>query len=656
MQKFYKRKYAEHEKVAGTKIPNDPKMWNSAVLKKLVSDHPYIPKNEIKINFDKIEPETQDTFGKIVIKNKCAIPFTIRPDENSKAMSLDDLDIIFDGEKFAHLNERSFRRCIEDEEVEEIHSDSSYGSAPPSNRYIGDNTGDVTPLEYSHNSGSYAGSRMTTASCGLLSKVVRGDKELSVLQNKLNTFSGLNSIAEAVGLNDSLYNLRHDEVYREHDAKLAHVFRRSDGSFAVAFPNGDTRICSPSDLRGVLGSDFEHVMKQVMQRGWCMVRDFATLRSVEQPLVDNSFAPIERSGRHRFIKENGDACTGYFFDSMVDFGGKRIKKQKAIMDDGKWCDGKAIVGVPLESSFINSPTASSMDTGKSGFFVNESYSMSATPNFKITQITRSPAHPDVIVAKTEGLGQKIGFMIVSGINRPQRVPTSHYPELLPDNSYYIPDHMFFMEIGDKCQLVDKARQKQKSDERPVAKLEKNANRYTLHGQTSHGRIDEQFLPEEEMRTKLAWHCADDYVIKKACDMRNGEKMDLYGLTHPVEIKKEASKKIEYAPEGFYEMVKKAAEFAAEGLDEAAEGEGVDDPAVLDSILSMQFIDDDSLMDIIDSMGVIESAEDKLARLLLAARQGEDAIHEKGVKKALKGIGKAKESIETLKIELEEREG
>jgi hypothetical protein len=84
-------------------------------------------------------------------------------------------------------------------------------------------------------------------------------------------------------------------------------------------------------------------------------------------------------------------------------------------------------------------------------------------------------------------------------------------------------------------------------------------------------------------------------------------------------------------------------------------ENLEDPRVMDRILSLQFVSDETLEELVDAEPLFEEVEDKVAKLLMAARQGEDSINEKATQRALKGIGMARNSLANLAVELESKE-
>lgn len=674
---LYKLKFDPMQKSAATTVPSDPGLWPAEVLRAVVSEHPYVDTSQIKIRFSQLEPESKIASGNVLVQNAVAIPFTIRKDDSRNKYELDSLDVLFDGKKFAHLNEDSLRRAIDGQQVGSLVKKKEL---PPGNRYVGDLTGDVTPLEWSGYPTGFSGARPVTAGMGLLSYVIKNNAMLGRLKNMLVDYNGINSATAELGLNDSLEALQTGLVEDIETVRMAHVMRKKGGGFAVAFDNGDTRAISAKDLRRVMGPDFGPVMRQVMSRGWAFVRDFPVVRDADVGTIGPVPQVIEQGGLYQVFPLDGSPCTAVVSSKVVDFDGANLTGQKAVCLDGSYWEGKALVGVSVPSiacrpkdKYVQERLVTEhmpfegrlpfpvgvLDTGAKGCFIDESFgSPKFTPTVVVNQIISMPNEPDIYICTRTDTKTKVGLVVLPSIVRPQRIPDGHFDKrLLPENSFYLPAHMSFVKCTVDKPLMDKAVNtvKTASEQRPAVEIHKNANRYYVRGTTLTGKWNDSMLEEEQMRQKLAWHGASDEVIEKVASMRTGDRMNLYGLRTPVSIKKEAAS-VEF-PEGLMFKFRVAAREALEGVEETLHTKNaadLKDPKLLDAVLAMQFVSDEALEDIAGSEDIFSECEDKLARLLLASRQGHAAIHEKGVQKALKGIGQARSSLKELKMTLNEK--
>lgn len=623
-------------KIAGTVVPDDQKSWPAEIIKSLANQHPYIDTTKIKIEFTRADEES--SFGKVTVNGNAVIPFSFRKNDITRKMELDPLDMIYDGNSFRSLNESV---------IDDITSNQSVTNkkVPSNNQYIGDQTGDVTPLEWSYYSNGMGGTK--TASGGLLSYVLKNEKDLDDVYSLLNQYSGINAAANAVGLRDTLENLRYGLVETTHQPRCAHIMPRGNGEFAVAFDNGDTRAVEARDLKAFLKEDFKPVMRKINQDGWCIIREFPTVKGIDTQELKVLPSPIRYGGKYMLTQLDGMQRCCYVFSEIMDYDGLVIKQQKAVCPETlDYTKGKALMGIPVQQLDNIDMPVSHIEPGMKGFFVDESWdSMKATPNIIIEQMISMPGQPMVIIARREYGGGLIGLVIMNDLIRCQEIAQLNRWDMphLPPKSYYVPAHMDFIAVGEHILLADKESIVQS---RPEVTLQKNAGRYYMFGDTQDGQIDMKHLTQEDLRLELAMYGADDRLIKEACDMKNNERKTLYNIK---KLAEEGSEKGIVMPKGTFDEIKTAAEEALKAVDEA------EDQDLVDPVLALQFISEETMRDLIGSDQIFEECEDRLARLILAARQGEKSINEKATSRALKGIGEARKSLKTLAITLDGRE-
>jgi len=671
----------EMEKVAGTPLPDDYKQWRSEVLKALVSQHSYIDPSQTKIVFQDVDPEEHTAWGFIIIGDKkAAVLFSIRPNQDTNNVELDPLDVMFADGSFQYLNEDSLHAAIDSQHAGRVYPETTqeeeYGNAPSENEYVGDMTGDVTPLEYSGYPAAYGGPRaMSMASCGALSRVVRDQTDVSQLFNLLSNYDGVNAAAEAVGLDDSLENLKSGVKPPHTGTNLVHVVQKEDGQLMVVFQDGESRSISITDIKEMFPEDFRNILRRVLGRGWAIIRDFPTVKSVEAPVLDTMPAPLEEGGWCRLVDTDGEKTNGVVAMRMMDFDGQTIRKQKAVTEDNEYTTGKALLGVRMSEDPDDHPmVGSDLTPGTTGCFCDESFTPTMTPNIKINHVSEMPDEPTLVSATRLDTGEEIGLVVSSGMTQPRKVDSrfqSDY-DAIPNPCYYLPEHMLFLEVSPgEIELADKGKQNsiQNTDKRSETKLFKNANRYSLVGETEHGDIEFQHMDEVECRTKLARLGADDYAIEQCMEMGDQSEQTLYGLRVHDRFKvASADSPIEQLPDDVVQKhvtrLKEAANAAIEGanavLNEQVGGKQEGTPDMqdndsLNAILSLQFVSEETLDELVQSLPLFEEVEDRLAKMLMAARQGEDTIQEKPVQRALRGLGEAKNSLRMLAVELKSRE-
>lgn len=666
-----------HKKTAGQKISKSPSQWSIEVIKALVSNHPYVDNENVEVKFEDIDPEEKSAKGVVILHGEAGAPFSIGKDEDTRQIELDPLDILFIPEqredrrgRICHFNKSSYRQAVQQSDIGRVFPDDEegeeYAKLPPGNEYIGDLTGDVTPLEYSGYPNSISGAgALRTAQSGLLSRVIQDDSQLKELHKLLADHRGLNMAAEAVGLKKSLDDLPTEgEDTPIGRAQFVQIRRKDNGEIVVEYSNGHQAPISGANLEQALGDSYEQVMRKVMGRGWAIVRDFPTIKTPEAPTINTYPGPIEQGGWHRLVTKDGGDVDGVVCPKMIDFDGKTIDKQKVLTENNTWAEGDTFCGHAKDKPLADHPAAESeLSAQTKGCFIRESFGETmATPNLKIKRIVDRPDTGTIIIAGRLDTMETIGLVVLESLTRPEKIqPGKEVDDLLPrGRSYFWPNHMDFVELDGKVRLADQSdRVREGRDNRPTAVLRKHANRYDLRGQTVTGKVEERMLDENEARMKLASLSCDDHVIEKAMELEDGE-MELRGLRPcKASIKKQAND-LPNTPEAQTEFrrFQKHAREAMKGYDEALEKsakEDPEDPEIMDAILSMQFVDDDTLHELSKSEHVLIDAEDKIGRLLVACRRGVDGLHERGLKRALKGLGAARNTLETLRIELESRE-
>jgi hypothetical protein len=656
------------EKTAGVTIPSNPTQWPTEVTKSLKSQHPYISLTRTETKFDIIEPQEKRASGVVIVDKKLAIPFTIRPSDYTGKPSIDKLDVMFSQGKFAHLNKSSYERAVRESSYAQS---AQRGDLPPSNRYIGGLTGDVSPLEHSHSSNMTG--ITSYASFGLISRVVRHANDLDYLENFLGTYHGINSIANSLGFSDSLEALKYDTVPPDDssDYSVAQITKAGGSGFKMMFSNGVSKMVSPKDMRDILQEDYTPVLRQVIGRGYCIIRDVPALKSVDVPRIDITPSTVKNAGYYNLRTAEGGCLNAIVCTRQIGFCGKQNNIQVALGEDGSYTEGKAFRGVQINKISMRSPLfqGNVIEPGAVGCFLDESFANPmATPKLTVKHVLSRPNNPNIVIADTD-MGE-IGLVLLDGIIRPTTIHTNHNTmsghENLPEKSYYMPTHMSFFTISERAKLDDAAAMNETlkdMDPRPVSKLTKNAMRWTLYGDTDNGYVAFKDMKDDSMRIKLAEFGADDYVIDKAMDMKEGAELTLYGLVSkdmapPQEIEKTSSHVPKNVSPYVVRMLKKAAAEYTDGINQMAQDptsqEEVENPAVLDSILSLQFVSDDTLSELIDAEPMLEDVEDKIAKALMASRHGEKSINEKTAAKTLKGIGEVRNSLKILKIELDAR--
>lgn len=637
------------QKMAGTVIPNDPKSWPTEIMKNISQNHPYIDMSSIKLDFVDVDPETKGASGKIIAGDKLAIPFSIRKNDENRKLELDPIDIVYNGDQFKALSEASYAEGLQGEAMGRVQN--SEDKVPSKNQYIGHLTGDATPLEWS-TSNSATGGRMVTAGIGILSSMVKNQNDVARLRQMIQNYHGINSALESLGLKNDLVNLGSAMNEGPSKARMAHVVRNATG-FSVAFNDGDMRQVTASDLKVFLGDDYYPIMRQVANRGWAIIKDFPDIKSADMEELSVTAGPIEIGGPYLVDTAMGKLL-GIVASEQLNFDGSVSSAQTFLGKGGEYsCTKEKLMGYRMpDDDCTCAISAGIISPGTKGVFFDNAFgSARCTPCFKVNQVVSMPGMPDVIIATDEHTSKKIGLMPSEGVMRFRKI--SNPPSFMPENSYYVPGHMEFFAIKQKINARDRGQEVKKIQGK--ISIKKNAGLYNIFGNLESGEpIDFRNTSKTRAITKLAWYGLSESAIEKVASMKDGEEKELRGLVAPIikeDVVKIASKN-NSAYKMYFDRIKIAADEVAAAVNESPTAQ--QDPQVLDAALSLQFVNNENMEEVIDSAPHFEEVEDKLSRMLLAARHGEASIDEKGVARALQGMGSAIQSIKTLTIALKQR--
>lgn len=648
---MFKIKQKKMTKTAGTPLPKDTRTWPSEVLKGVVNQHPYIDASKINLSFSNLDPESGAS-GVVRIDKKAAVPFYIRENKITGKKELDPLDVVYDGEKYQSLDEVSYA-SVQDS-ANSIGKLVDKSQAPNKNKYVGDQTGDVTPLEWTPQM-PFGPGKMSTASCGITTSMLRNHHDMARLKSLLASHSGINSVLSDIGIGGPLESMM-NESSESLSPKENTVYIRpyaNASTFTVTHTDGVTKIVNIGDLRRMLADDFPTAVRQVRSNGYYLYSNLPRAKSSDVGGIPwmNVSTPVTLSGR--YMTGSGRR---FVFSNVIDFDGTNVLGMQLAVDENtrSYARGEKFVGYPVnqmpEDDLL--PEASKYDViveGSKGVFAYVSNGVAVcTRPFVVESVVELPGLSDNAMVVSSSTGLKIGLVPLSDIIRPQEIRPemlAPYRGILPVKSYYIPTHMTFLFLGDNETIADLGALK---FSRPEVTLHKNAGTFSIVGKLESGRlINMSRVSEEDAVVKMASFGASEKTINKVIHARDGESLKAYGLLDP-----EADVEVKVASVDLSEFRKLAAD-ALKAVDESIAG-GAADAQVADAVVSMQFIDDENLQEVIGSDNIFAECEDKLARMLLASRQGESSIEEVGVQKALKGLGAARRSLKKLAIELDSR--
>jgi hypothetical protein len=143
------------DKVAGYKMPTNPKLWQSEIIRYLKSQHPYLPLDTAEIDLRRIDAGKGAAVGSVILDNQVAIPVIISRPRPGSDPELAPMDVFFHQGRYRHLDPETVNSAVHTPQIGSPEGMNT--SAVGGNPYIGDLTGDATPLEYSGQASPFAG-------------------------------------------------------------------------------------------------------------------------------------------------------------------------------------------------------------------------------------------------------------------------------------------------------------------------------------------------------------------------------------------------------------------------------------------------------------------------------------------------------------------
>jgi len=144
------------EKVAGFKMPTNVKLWSSEIIRYLKSQHPYLPLDTAEVDLRRLDSGKGAAVGSVILDNQVAIPVIISRPRPGADPELAPMDVFFHQGRYRHLDPETINTFIHSPQVGAPEGTTT-SNAVGGNPYVGDLTGDATPLEYSGQASPFAG-------------------------------------------------------------------------------------------------------------------------------------------------------------------------------------------------------------------------------------------------------------------------------------------------------------------------------------------------------------------------------------------------------------------------------------------------------------------------------------------------------------------
>lgn len=651
-------------KVAGRRISPNPQQWSADIIKALRQDHPYADLAGASPEFHDADPDSGTAHGTVALSPRVSVIFSIRPDTLQRKPELDPLDILVENGRYRAFTEASYREAMTGSAVgaskQPKNDQDRYSVAPTTNPYVGDMTGDTSPLEAGNLglSNMVRASTMRTASMSSLTPgLVTKRDTLGRLLNTLAAYPHIDRAMESYGLKQSLIVAGAGVLAKEEDHPDTLVVTRGKGlSFNVRFSNGEQRVCTRRDLEDMLMSSAPQVMRQVMRHGMATVREVAELGSVDLDGLSIQAPVIQAPGTY-------DIDTG---DCSCSLRGWQVVRHLmdvdgSILDDTKWHAFDPVMGEYLKPCELlrGMKSEACLDgvqtdegapaSGLTRFWFKEVRALS--PVFKVERFVEVPGGDAVYVAQMQdGTKRRFGWRFVESLARPVKMPHSEARGygldvplyLVPVNAELIPVAKEATEVGAKTQL------KMAQAEREAVVVQRlSPSEWRVSGQSG--------VLSEDMILKLAGRGVPEARLVELWSAPTGhtDKLWLPKVAAQEPQTKQAARWISPELRQSITALSKTAQEVAEGLDQAmGQGQPQVDPRTLDAVLALNMASDENLEQILQAKPLFDEAEDKIARLVLASRLGKDTLDEDGLTRALRGMGAVHRALQVLSVEQE----
>lgn len=146
----------QHEKVAGFKLPANPRHWQAEIIRYLKSQHPYLPLDNNEIDIRQMDVAKGAAVGSVILDRKLAIPVIIQRPRPGADPELAPMDVFFHEGQYKFLDPEAIKQLTHNPQIGAPEGGKK-SKAVGGNPYIGDVTGDATPLEYSGQASPFAG-------------------------------------------------------------------------------------------------------------------------------------------------------------------------------------------------------------------------------------------------------------------------------------------------------------------------------------------------------------------------------------------------------------------------------------------------------------------------------------------------------------------
>lgn len=136
-------------KVAGTRLSTDARLWQTEIVAQLAAAHPYLPADDLSVEFNRIDPVKGAAVGSVKVGSTgVTIPVVVARKRSGSDPELAPTDIFYVDGSYRPLTQEAVKSAMLSREIGAPLEGAARGRAVGGNPYIGDLTGDASPLEF----------------------------------------------------------------------------------------------------------------------------------------------------------------------------------------------------------------------------------------------------------------------------------------------------------------------------------------------------------------------------------------------------------------------------------------------------------------------------------------------------------------------------
>lgn len=136
-------------KTAGTRLSADARLWQTEIVAQLAAAHPYLPVEDLNVEFNRIDPVKGAAVGSVKVgASGVTIPLVVKRMRTGSDPELMPTDIFYADGRYQPMTPDNVKAAMQSREIGEPLRGPATGRAVGGNPYIGDLTGDASPLEF----------------------------------------------------------------------------------------------------------------------------------------------------------------------------------------------------------------------------------------------------------------------------------------------------------------------------------------------------------------------------------------------------------------------------------------------------------------------------------------------------------------------------